>query len=283
MEEIRAAKERAERQTVAGGILAGIGFISFLPSGMALGGFVVLSMALFIGGGILLVSAGSTFKKKVRGLKETLIADALKEFCPDVRYLADQGFTEEEACSSRLLHRTDRYKSEDTLAGTIAGIRFLSCDVRQEEVHTDSKGHTSTTVVFLGRVYLFEFPVPFPTDLLIRQPALFGSLGMGASGFEKVETESIGFNRDLSVFAKDPLYAFEVLTPPVMERFQYLDAKYSDRIAFSFSGKRLWVTVNSGIDSFEIHLFKPLPDTFLPDLKEEVGTVTDIIRTVKKD
>lgn len=283
MEEIRAAKQRAENLTTAGGIIAAIGFLSFLPSGAAGGGFVALAMAMFLGGGILMGYAASSFKTKVKDLKERLLAEALKEFAPDVRYLADHGFTEEEVCSSLLLHPTDRFKSEDSLSGTIAGVRFLSGDVRQEEVHTDSKGHTHTTVVFLGRVYLFEFPVPFPTDLLIRQPGLFGSFGMGSYGFEKVETESIDFNRELLVYAKDPLSAFEVLTPPVMERFQHLDAKYADKIGFSFSGKRLWVTVNSGIDAFEIRLFKPLPETFLPDLQDEIGTVTDVIRTVRKE
>ena len=281
MEEIRAAKRRAENLTTAGGIIAAIGFLSFLPAGAA--GFPLLSMAMFLGGGILMGFAGTSFKTKVAGLKEKLIADALKEFCPDVRYLAAHGFTEAEVCSSLLLFRTDRFKSEDSLSGTIAGVRFLSSDVRQEEVHTDSKGHTHTTVVFLGRVYLFEFPSPFPTDLLIRQPGLFGSFGMGASGFEKVETESIDFNKELLVYAKDPLSAFEVLLPQVMERFRVLDAKYADKIGFSFSGKRLWVTVNSGLDAFEIKLFKPLPETFLPDLQDEIATVTDVIRTVRKE
>ena len=283
MDAIRAAKQRAENRTIAGGIIAAIGFLSFLPSGASGGGFVVIAMAMFLGGGILMGYAGSTFKKDVKALKERLIAEALAAFSPDVRYLADYGFTEEEVVSSLLLYRQDRFKSEDSLSGTIAGVRFLSSDVRQEEVHTDSKGHTHTTVVFLGRVYLFEFPVPFPTDLLIRQPGLFGSFGMGTSGFEKVETESIDFNKELCVYAKDPLSAFEVLLPQVMERFRHLDAKYADKIGFSFSGKRLWVTVNSGIDAFEIRLFRPLPETFLPDLQDEIGTVTDVIRAVRKE
>jgi len=160
-------------------------------------------------------------------------------------------------------------------------VRFLSADVRLEDVrHT---GKTTTVVTtFLGRVYLLEFAKEFPTDLVLLQPTLGRAWGFGSHGYEKVSMESIEFNQELLVLAKDPLSAFEILTPPMMEKLLWLDSEYQDRIGLSIQGKRLWVAVETRRDHFEIQLFKPLPDSFLPDLKNEMETVRGLTSTLKK-
>ncbi|HOW37426.1 MAG TPA: DUF3137 domain-containing protein [Bacillota bacterium] len=274
MTDLLTQKKRSETGVVVGAVLSAVGFVGFLPAGMGSPVLVLPMIGLFLGGAILAGSSASRFKKAFREWKTDGIRKVLPHFGSDARFLADHGFTAEQVYSSLLLRRADRFFSEDMLSGSLGDLRFLSADVKLQDVrHT---GKTTTVVTtFLGRVYLLDFSRDFPTDLTVFQPSFGRAWGFGDYGYQTVTLESVDFNRELLVLAKDPLAAFRILTPPVMERLMALDRRYDDRIALSIQGSRLWIAVRTGRDHFEAKLFQPLPETMAPDLEEDWLTVRE--------
>jgi len=191
---------------------------------------------------------------------------------PGSKFYYDRGFAEAEVVHSNLLKKQDRYKSEDMIEGSFDGVRFRSCDVHQQDVRSNGK-HTTIVTVFQGRFYEFDFNKVFKYNLLLLQKGQFRPF----EGFNKVKMESIAFNSELKVYAKDEHEAFYILTPHFMEKLIELDRKYFDKITFSFLDNKLYIAVDNRVDNFDIKAFTVVNQTFLKTYVEEFEDMKEFI------
>lgn len=270
-EELNRKKKQIEKQIIVGVFLIAVSFILFIPTRG-------VTMISFFIGGVLCVLAQRQFEVISTEFKSTYVKESLSELLPNAKFDATDGFYADEVLATRILPETDRFKSEDLLQGKMETIGFRSADIHLENVHHDKNG-THTVTIFKGRIYRMDFPSEFKTDFVVLQPE-FG-LKWRLSGFDAVETESVDFNESLKIFANDELIAREIITPPFMERLMELDRLYKDKIGFSFKGNHLYVTINSGIDQFDLRLFHPVSTSYAQELKAEVGNIRSILEGLR--
>ncbi|MGE4321106.1 MAG: DUF3137 domain-containing protein [Acholeplasmataceae bacterium] len=276
-EYINQQKRIYKRKMKIGFFISILSFVLFFPMVLSLGiaGFFIISFP-FLGGFIYAGMNGGKINQLSQTVKSEYVLPELKKMIPNATYRMHDGFTELEVVNSGLLRHQDRFHSEDMIEGTLDGIDFKCSDVKQEDVSTDSKGHTHTTTVFEGRFYQFDFPKTFEKMIVITQhhPLSF------INKHKLVETESIKFNSELSVYSEDKQAAFYLLTPAFMEKLMRLDETFKDRVSLSFIENKLYIAINNGKNAFEIPLNKDVDDSLFIDYQEEISHIKMIIETL---
>ncbi len=266
-------KAKYETMSIIGYISSGLCFILWVPIGASTRGAAIPVLVIgFLGGGILSGYARSQFKRISNEFKTIFLPDEIQRIYPDCTYDVASGFHEEEIFKSKVLKKQDRYYSEDLMIGKYEGVSFKSADVKIQDVRSSGK---STTVVttFLGRVYKFDFNKRFKSNILVNQPKFFDNI----FGWNKIKTESVKFNSELSIFSDNEHDAFYILTPHFMERLLILDRKYQDKISFSFLNSQLYIAINTGIDTFDLKMFKPLDLTIIDVYKKQLADIKDFV------
>ncbi len=272
-DKINQEKAFYERKMKIGLTISAIAFILFIPAGAAAGPLgAFLMMIPFMGGAIYSGKQSQKIKEISVNFKKEYLEKELVKFFPYSDYKPHDGFKEKEVVYSNLLFERDRYYSEDLIIGSFEGVNFRCSDVKQEDVRKSGKS-TRVVTVFHGRFYEFDFHKSFKHDLLLLQPFNFRPF----SGFSKVETESIEFNSELKIYAKDDHEAFFILTPDFMEKIRYLDKKYLDKISFSFKDNKLFIAIDSRKDYFDIKTYKKVDESLIKEYQEEFQDIRDFI------
>lgn len=266
-------KTKYESMAIIGYIALGICFLLWIPVGAGSRGTAIPILFIgFIGGGILSGYATRQFKKLSNEFKTIFLPSEIQKIYPNCTYEVNSGFHEEEIYRSKVLKKQDRYYSEDLMLGEFEGVKFKSADVKLQDVRSNGK---STTVVttFLGRVYRFEFNKQFKSNILINQPNFFSNL----FGWNRVKTESVAFNSELSIYSDNEHDAFYILTPHFMEKLLTLDRKYHDKITFSFQNNQLYIAINTGLDTFDLKMYKRLDLSILNEYQNQLTDIRDFI------
>ena len=272
-DKINQEKAFYERKMKIGLTISAIAFILFIPAGAAAGPLGAFLMTIpFMGGAIYSGKQSQKIKEISVNFKKEYLEKELVKFFPYSDYKPHDGFKEKEVVYSNLLFERDRYYSEDLIIGSFEGVNFRCSDVKQEDVRKSGKS-TRVVTVFHGRFYEFDFHKSFKHDLLLLQPFNFRPF----SGFSKVETESIEFNSELKIYAKDDHEAFFILTPDFMEKIRYLDKKYLDKISFSFKDNKLFIAIDSRKDYFDIKTYKKVDESLIKEYQEEFQDIRDFI------
>ncbi len=93
--------------------------------------------------------------------------------------------------------------------------------------------------------------------------------------------ESIHFNSELKVYAKNDHEAFYILTPHFMEQLLVLDKKYRDKISFSFIYNKLYIAIDNRVDNFDIKSFTLIDQSFLNSYTREFQDMKGFITKLK--
>lgn len=157
-----------------------------------------------------------------------------------------------------MMNMGDRYNSNDLVIAQYKDTSFMQSDVHIEEKHEyrDSDGNRRTTYVtiFKGRWMIFEFNKNFKANVQVCQKG-FGNNKVNTwfseTKFKKVEMESQEFNKNFKVYAQEPIDAFYILTPKIMEKIRNLDERNSGKILLCFVNNKLHVGIYDNNDSFE--------------------------------
>jgi|SRR5690554_3190598 len=271
-------KAKYESIAVLGYVLLGINFLLWIPVGASNPRAIPFVLIGFIGGGVIAGMATNKFKKLSNEFKSKYLAQEIQKIYPGCKYEVDKGFDKEEIYNSKVLSKQDRYYSEDLMTGKYEGVYFQAADVKLQDVRHSGKSTTVVTV-FLGRVYKFKFNKRFKSNIIINQPSFFNKL----FGWNRIKTESIEFNSELSVYSDNEHEAFYILTPHFMEKIYQLDKKYHDQISFSFINNYLYIALNTKEDTFDIKMFRELDLNILDKYREQLNDIKEFIHFLNLD
>lgn len=138
----------------------------------------------------------------------------------------------------------DNY-SDDNFVGTYKGI-----PIKISEQTLKSGLGIYKTNVFDGIVieYFFKNRQKFPTEIIIKDNGLFAP-----KGYEKVLLEDTEFNKMFNVYSNNQVECRFILTTGFMEKIKALKILFNAKnIALSFMGRRLFIAIDIGKDSFNI-------------------------------
>lgn len=259
-------------------LFTGIGYFLFaiVMFSMISGAATAITLVLMFLSLTLVIISYYSFRPLAIKFKDQYVNQALKELGIEATYNAKYGMTKDDASESGVIQFQSKYSSEDLVEGIIDQKRFRFSDVHVQKRVKTGKSTTYITT-FKGRLYQFE------SDKIAKVPVYIYPnrrkyLPMFSSE-KKVELESINFNNTFDVYSTDEHTAFYVITPKLIEKIQELNKKY-DKLAISYKGNQLYVSVDTRIDYFKVSLFHPIEATFLTDFKQDILEIREIIKTL---
>lgn len=254
---------------------------------IAFGGFELLAVLpflmffIFIGLFVfLIINFAIPYLKNYRAFK--IINDKYKE--PLIKFLMEdkiysynkkEYINKKDFNKSKMFGYYNRYKGEDLTTVYIPNknndlfLRFS--DLTVEEHETDKDGKSSTHTVFHGVFGFIEFSKTYDLSLSINCNGWF-------SGNERVELESIEFNKNYKVHSNDQILSRVILTPKRMEYMMKYKGKHSkiilvgNRIYFAFAGS----------DMFAPSVAEHAQEVSVDDFYEDVKNMNDMIEQVKQ-
>lgn len=249
-------------------------FILLLESGFFFVLFLLIIPIFFV---MKAVGLSNKFKDTI---KDELVHIVLEDKFDDVYYDRHQSIPQSVIDQTGLVKKPDRYSGEDYIKGTYKGVSFEVSDVnlKERQEHVDSKGNRTVTypTYFKGRWYVYKFPKNFKGTLKVCE-----TYPNEAKGLEKLETESIVFNKKFKVYASDKKYAFYHLTPIMMEKLLDLEKMHRGSIYFYYTGNELHIGVNDSQDYMEIPFRKTIDEKAMKAFEGDVDLIPAIINELK--
>lgn len=245
---------------------------------------MVSSVGMVLGAGIfvliitLIVASFATRKEALayrHAYKAYFVDRILRQMFTDVYYDHAKGLGSAVLLETRMIGTGDAYSSNDLTMGTYKNVKFAQADVHIQVEERDNDGNSHYVTVFMGRWMIFEFPKKFNFRMAVASKKFGGALqlrrGKNDRKFQKIETESVDFNRNFVIYAEDGFEAFYILDPAFMTKIENI-AKEHPRCMLCFYDNRLYVGINDGNDSFE----PPAPSKPIDEQAESAKIMKDI-------
>lgn len=142
------------------------------------------------------------------------------------------------------------YRTEDLITGKYHDVYFAQSDlvVQYESGNQDDNTYKLETY-FKGRWIGIEYPKKFTGTVIIVENNF--SYFPKRKDLERVELESIEFNRIFTVKSNDMHLVYYLLTPQFMERLMYLRQHAKGNVIACFKDGILNIFINNRQDSFE--------------------------------
>ena len=219
-------------------------------------------------------------------LVQSVFAENIGGF-DDLRYLPDDGITEDTIESTGMMQMGNDYESGDLIEGSYKGVGFKQSDVCIQQI-TSGK-HTRIETYFSGRWMIFDFNKRFRADLQVCEREFmhacsFGGIFSKGEKLHTLETESVAFNRAFSVAAENDSEAFYILTPHFMEKLLEVKAKISGDLLFCFIDSQLHVAINDEHNNFEPNMAVPIDvDSIRRSVLADLEPITELINILRLD
>lgn len=243
--------------------------------------FLLFSIAFIVFGIIKLRDTNRSFKLIY---KQLFVEEPLRRNFSNVIYHWDKGFTSDAVSQFGLCCMGNRFHSEDYICAGYNGVNFELSQVKVQ-YHTSSGKSSHTVTYFDGRMMVVDFPEKMVLSVQIFSDN-FAYRGRQLTGLrdEKVEMESVNFNKHFDVRAVNPHDAFYLLTPQFMERLELLLKKYHS-IAVHVSNGKMFIGMKEPYnDAFDVK--RGVKSISYPDEMAKVqGDIDDIkaIISIVKD
>ena len=236
MQKLDAIRSRASM----GVILICIGVLCFLvPLFINNMIFSWIGIGMMVGG---IIYTKGTREEYQKLYKQIFAEEPLRANFDNVYYAWKNGFSEPTVRSFQLCAMGNRFKSEDYLRASYRGVNFEMSDVTVE-YHTSNGKSSHTTTYFRGRMFAFDFPEMLSSSTRIYSERFKYPGPQNTRKENKVELESVQFNKDFNVYSSSPHEAFYLLTPQYMEYLDSLLRTYPE-IAIHFVGNKLYLAIN---------------------------------------
>ena len=278
LEDIKKKKGTYELFTIFGFFIM---FISFVI-GIALSKensntiyLVFMYIGAAIGLGILLLFS-TLFMKLKKYYKAQFVSDTFKRAFPELTFIAERGFNENEVYDSGIIRKASRFTSEDYIKGLVNSKPFESADIHLQDLRSTGKSMHYVTV-FQGRFYKIHMDKHFPANVLIL-PKRYNRFTLSQK-YQRFDMESIGFTKDFEVYSTDHFEAVKIVKPVVIERMMSFETD-ARSVMFGFIDRTLYIAIDTRMDNFDIQLFHEIDADIEKDIKEELALTSDLIELV---
>lgn len=224
-------------------------------------------------------------KQYKKDFKNIFVRYALEKSFSEVVYQPEYGISRDEIAETNSIYLGDRFTSNDYINAKLDGLKVELSDIIIEEQHTDSDGHTYYSVIYKGRWMIFEFDRKFVSNVTVAEDKFRNLKNRSLfSKSNKVEMESIEFNKIFDVYCNTEHEAFYILTPHMQERLKRINDSIPGKLVFIFFNNKLHIGINSGKDSFEPSLIKKIDEqqTML-EVNKEVNEIISLVKEIKQD
>ncbi len=235
--------------------------------------------------GVILFAISSSKKSKIsKEFKNKFVPELVNDLYPNATYNPNEGLSEDAILEPGFFKRPDCFYSEDYVSATYNGIPFemSDFDLKERHVHHNSKGGTTVTyeTYAKGRFMTFDFKRDFNQVVKVAETKY---LGLNTRGLEKVETESMEFNKKFNTYASNPITAFYVLTPQFQLKLLELEKLFKGSIFFAFMKGKFYVAICDNISILDVNASKKISQETLDILVSQLSVPASIINELNLD
>lgn len=186
--------------------------------------------------------------------KQTVIANMVRAYDPELNFEHKYGVTEAQYNKAGFREYHDRFRSEDLIFGRIDDeydIRMSEVKTEREERTTDSEGHTQTTyvTVFQGIYGYIDVKDKFLPYFEVCSNKFFGKYDKA-----RIEVDSAEFEKYYDLYAEDKIRTMEVFTSDLIEKFNIFKDKLNTPIQIKVKNGTLFFRLKMN-NSFEAPTF----------------------------
>lgn len=248
-----------------------------------MGGFVLVAGGYFLGAvvlvaGIICLPVSIITGKKTKivnkevknAVGEYVIKDVIGERIDIEDYSPSKYINSEFVKKCSILPNYDRINGSDYISGKYKGVEITYCDLHLEREHREREnGRTTTTyrTNFKGPVILVDLGKEIDGYVRIKERKtprkeknFLSDIFNGAAEAigiktedDVIEVENVEFNNQFEIKSNNHHMAFYILTPDFMEKIVEADAMAEGYTNLLFKKKRVVITINNGVDSFELN------------------------------
>lgn len=232
--------------------------------------YIPFLLLIFVG---IIIVLSFSYKSLSKEYKEKYVKETIESLIEDGVFDAKKGFSAEEVFQRKIIKKESKFQSEDFMSGKIDGRTFKSSDVKIVRVQSNGKTTTSVTT-FLGRFFEIDLDKTYHHPIYIMPNRQ--SLYRAEKDEKKVDLEYIEFNKTFDVFSRSPQDIFLLLKPRLMEKLLEFSKSHSN-VRYALIGKKLFVAIHTGNDTFDLKFLKPIDQSYIQEVKDEIRFMTDII------
>ncbi len=238
---------------------------------------IFVGFALVVVGIVFFANSISYIAKYNKQIKDKLIRVLLSDAYEDVYYDQNGGIALNNILKTDTVKRPDRFSFEDYFRASYKGVNFETCDLdfKERVRHQDSKGNVYYTyeTYFKGRWITYRFDRHFKEGLKIIE----SRFGFNKRGFEKMDTESIEFNKKFTIYTTSKEYGFYQITSSMIEKLMKLERMHKGQIVYCFMDNELHIGINDRKDYLEVSYKNPLNDEGLKTVNDDIELIAAII------
>ncbi len=194
-----------------------------------MGGLFALGFIVIIG--MIIFSMMSYFRDKK--FKEEVVQNVLVDIFEDVTYTTTKGIDRNRIFETKLVNRGNSYSSSDYLKAKYHDTEFEFANVSIED-HYEVNDTSHVDVHFNGQWLIIKPTQKIQSKLYVIDKNFRYSTPHKAGFFsktdiEKIELESIGFNKEYRTYTNDAMDAFKILSPlKIMDLYEkhHLDVSF---------------------------------------------------------
>lgn len=182
---------------------------------------------LILGCLILFFSMLKLQDKYLKKYKEIIITKLIKLYNPKLNYNSDFGFKENDYKKSNLPEKFDEFKSRDSIYGKISEyIDFKLAYIityRKERVFVDDVEKIERIETFKGMFGACRISKNINSELIIDLNDFKRKYSLN-----RVELESLDFEKSFDCFSNNKIKALQILTPDVIEKINELCSRFKN-------------------------------------------------------
>lgn len=285
--------EEKRKGKYRGLLILGILSLALLVTGVIflILGFAALKSVGFAGAGIGLVLVGfilvivaQIYKKNFRNYcLDMVFNEFAQNYYKDPFRNAKAGLNESVLRSAEFYKHWDRYIGSDYFKGSYKNINFEMCRYELQDEHHDSQNHSTSYSTFdKGILIKFTLLKNINHDLTVLERSFnFGAKMVSSKN--KIEFESMEFNKQFNTYCDDKLYAFYLITPQIQERFIQVNQNHKGDIRFRLVGDTVYFGVSNYRSDFKFKTSKPFDEETIRGILSEFLVPMMIVDELKLD
>lgn len=211
--------------------------------------------------------------------KNDIVLKMIKEYDEFATFEIKGGLSENEVYESKVLTKNsgNSFVATDLLTAKVGDISFKSCDLYVYYVVSTGKS-TTTVEVFRGRFFAIELDTASTSHIVLREEG--NLLGKKPKDMQKIDVESINFNKKFNIYSDNDLEVFKTFKPQQFEYITSLEQKYDGKIGLAIKNGKIYFGLYDSSNNFEISKYET-KDSLKQRVDKEFAIVKDLIKCFK--
>ena len=226
-------------------------------------GYFSINTTLIISVPIILFIIYKKDEEYSKKLKDYLVKKEFEKYFNNIKYNQEFGLGIGDINQTDFFYRIESFDSCDFISGKYKNIKFEQSYIKVKTYYSEPNDPTSSVTAFDGKWIIFDYNKPVKDNILLEYKIFKNSSYSSPNNsieYTKINIDNKEFKDSFSIYAKNPVEAFSILTPELMEKILKIQSKIPYKTFICFSNNKIHFGIHSNKKSFEPNIFDNNPE-----------------------